>query len=174
MKIKTLIICGIVLTCTLMSCKIDNNKLINEVNIQKEKPKEIIIEEVDKTEEEKQLEYWSDVTGKEVTKVTEIDCSLTFYTDLSVENGGYANLTASGKELNSKTIANNYYNFDQEIYIEGYGLKVLQDRGGSGFDNWNAFDIHVPRIKGESTNEYYQRVKTLGRDYQKGYVLEYK
>ena len=141
-------------------------KYLSKENIKCEQVEEL-------SEEEKELEYWGEITGKEVIKVTKIECSLSFYTSLTEENGGYANLTASGKELNSMTIANNFYDFGQEIYIEGYGLKIIEDRGCSNFNNWSTFDVHIPRNYGETDEEYYKRTNNLGRNYTIGYVFEY-
>ena len=170
MRCKRLIV--FIIMTLIMVCKSNKIETLEDESIYI--PNENIQEEpVEKSKEEKELEYWSKITGKEVIKVTKIECSLSFYTSLTEENGGYANLTASGKELNDMTIANNLYDFGQQIYIEGYGLKEVQDRGCSSFNNLNTFDIYIPRNYGDTDEEYYKRVNEMGRDYTVGYVFEY-
>ncbi|MBC6695230.1 hypothetical protein H9L25_00360 [Terrisporobacter mayombei] len=131
-----------------------------------EKPKEI-------SKEEKELNYWSKVTGENVTKVTEIECKLSFYTSLARENAGYENLTASGSALYPGVIANNMYPFDTDIYIEGFGICQVKDRGGKGLSTYNNFDVYIPRNYGESDLDYYDRVNDMGIKTVKGYILEF-
>lgn len=132
-----------------------------------EKPKEI-------SKEEKELNYWSEVTGEEVSKVTEIECKLSFYTSLARENSGFENLTASGSSLYPGVIANNMYPFGTDIYIEGFGVCQVMDRGGKGLSTYNNFDVYIPRNYGENDLDYYNRVNDMGIKPVKGYILEFK
>ena len=122
----------------------------------------------------KSLDYWSKFTGQNVTKVTEIECKLSFYTSLARENAGYENLTASGSALYPGVIANNMYPFGTDIYIEGFDMCQVMDRGGKGLSTYNNFDVYIPRNYGESDLDYYNRVNDMGIKTVKGYILEFK
>ena len=117
--------------------------------------------------------YWTIRTGKKVRKVKKITCKIYHYTSLASENGGYAGYGSLGK-LNSKTIANNYYKLGTNIYIEGYGIKRVEDRGGKNLNSPNKLDVYVPRRKGESNKRYYRRVNNMGVKKKTCYVIYYK
>ena len=112
-----------------------------------------------------------EATGLNVIGFEKHIFELSFYSDLNCENG-YGNLTASGKTLSDGMIANNYLDFGTNVYIDGYGLKVVEDRGSYKYFNAvNKADVFVPRIQGESDSEYYKRVNMLGRKNVDGYIL---
>ena len=112
-----------------------------------------------------------EATGLNVIGFEKHTFELSFYSDLNCENG-YGNLTASGKTLSDGMIANNYLDFGTNVYIDGYGLKVVEDRGSYKYFNAvNKADVFVPRIQGESDSEYYKRVNMLGRKNVNGYIL---
>ena len=112
-----------------------------------------------------------EATGLNVIGFEKHTFELSFYSDLNCENG-YGNLTASGKTLSDGMIANNYLDFGTNVYIDGYGLKVVEDRGSYKYFNAvNKADVFVSRIEGESDSEYYKRVNMLGRKNVDGYIL---
>lgn len=88
--------------------------------------------------------------------------TLTFYTDLNCENG-FGPVTASGKRLTNGHIANNVLPIGTKVYIDGYGMKTVEDRGGSHFNSSSNVDVFVPRRSGESDSAYYKRVNSMGR-----------
>ena len=88
--------------------------------------------------------------------------TLTFYTDLNCENG-FGPITASGKRLTSGHIANNVLPIGTKVYIDGYGMKTVEDRGGNHFNSASNVDVFVPRQAGESDSAYYRRVNNMGR-----------
>lgn len=107
-----------------------------------------------------------------VEYLTPMEFEVTFYSDLNCENG-YGNLTATGDVLASGMVANNYFDFGTQLYIEGLGLKTVKDRGSKKhFSNKNRIDVFVPRNYGESDDEYYTRVNNMGRVIMQGYILE--
>ncbi|MGL5380400.1 MAG: 3D domain-containing protein, partial [Clostridium sp.] len=98
---------------------------------------------------------------------------ISYYSDLAIENSKYGNITATGKVLEDGMIANNHLDFGTNVYIEGEGLKVVEDRGSNKyFSKITACDVLVPRNPGESSSDYYKRVNNKGRKQLKGYVLE--
>lgn len=128
-----------------------------------------------KTKEQERREYWSNVLGRKVAKVTKIKAKISFYTSLACENGGYAGITASGKRLREGMVANNYYSFGTNIYFKGYGLKEVQDRGAkSVFNNYTSFDVFVPRNYGESDSQYFKRVNNMGVKTVTAYVFKFE
>ena len=118
------------------------------------------------------LEYWSKITGKKVVGVKEIYARLSFYTSLDCENG-FGAITSTGARLRDGIIANNMYPIGTNIHFKGYGHYQVLDRGGSGFNNYNSFDVFVPRNYGESDSQYYNRVNNLGIKQVKGYILDF-
>ncbi len=100
---------------------------------------------------------------------------LTFYTSLPVENGGYTSMACGGKIANVKEIiyvANNVYPCGTQIYLEGYGVMTVKDRGGKSFDSKTRLDVLIPRNQGESDNNYFKRVNNKGRQKAKGYIVK--
>lgn len=95
--------------------------------------------------------------------------TLTFYTNLPSENGGYT-ITATGKTLRSGMVASNYYSMGKNIYLTGYGTMTVEDRGGASFNSSSRLDVFIPRRSGESNSTYLKRVNNLGVRTVKGYV----
>ena len=106
----------------------------------------------------------------------EIKCELTFYTYLPQCCGKGDGITASGKTVNSYTVAvprkvnstNPVFPFGTKIYIEGYGDKIVQDTGNPKYlkiksDGTYILDVFIPRNSGESDNQYLTRVNNMGR-----------
>lgn len=95
--------------------------------------------------------------------------TLSFYTDLPSENGGYT-VTATGEKLRSGMVASNYYAIGTNIYLSGWGSYTVKDRGGSNFNSSNRLDVFIPRKSGESNGTYLNRVNKMGLKTVKGYV----
>lgn len=111
-------------------------------------------------------------TGIKIKELQAITCNITYYSSLACENGKYGLKTASGIMMNGKTVANNFLSFGTDLYINGYGHKVVHDRGSSKhFNTVNRFDVYVPRNSGESDSVYYKRVNNMGRKTVTGYIL---
>ena len=111
------------------------------------------------------------ITGIDLIGYSKVTFEVSFYSDLNCENG-FGNITATGKTLEDGMIANNFLEFGTKIYIEGLGLKTVEDRGSKKYFNAiNKIDVFVPRINGESDSEYYKRVNSLGRKNIDGYIL---
>lgn len=123
-------------------------------------------------QEIKKLRDIRDTYGLKSTDNIKLTFELSFYTDLNCENG-YGNLTASGKILADGMIANNFLPFGTKIYIEGYGMKTVEDRGSKKyFNSVNKIDVLVPRLSGENDYEYYKRVNAMGRKHVVGYIFK--
>lgn len=102
-------------------------------------------------------------------EVEEIDFIISFYTNTKDENGGYT-VTCTGQPLRYGIVASNVYPLGTKIYLEGYGLFTVADRGGSHFDNYNRLDVLIPKEGDESVNQYRRRVNNMGKPHVKGYV----
>lgn len=102
-------------------------------------------------------------------EVEEIDFIISFYTNTKDENGGYT-VTCTGQPLRYGIVASNVYPLGTKIYLEGYGLFTVADRGGSHFDNYNRLDVLIPKEGDESVNQYRKRVNNMGKPHVKGYV----
>lgn len=104
-----------------------------------------------------------------------ITFSLTFYSSLPIENGGYADMACGGKIADVKKViyvANNVYPCGTKIYLEGYGVMTVQDRGGKGFNSKTRLDVLIPRNAGESDKDYFKRVNDKGRPSVRGYIIK--
>ena len=95
--------------------------------------------------------------------------TLTFYTNLPSENGGYT-ITATGKSLRFGMVASNYYSMGKKIYLTDYGTMTVEDRGGANFNSSSRLDVFIPRKSGESNSSYLNRVNNMGIKTVKGYV----
>ena len=119
-----------------------------------------------KRKQKKQKEISSrGLTGE----VEEIDFIISFYTNTKDENGGYT-VTCTGQPLRYGIVASNVYPLGTKIYLEGYGLFTVADRGGSHFDNYNRLDVLIPKEGDENVNQYRKRVNNMGKPHVKGYV----
>lgn len=102
-----------------------------------------------------------------------INIIATFYTGSPDENGGYANITASGKILSRGMCASNNFDFGTKIEVEGLeeiGITNLevQDTGNPKYikkidENTYRLDVYVPDKK---------TAKKLGVKQIKGYVIK--
>ncbi|PKK40705.1 hypothetical protein ABB02_00038 [Clostridiaceae bacterium JG1575] len=95
--------------------------------------------------------------------------TLSFYTDLPEENGGWS-ITATGERLRYGMVASNYYAIGTTIHLEGWGDFVVKDRGGSNFNNSYRLDVFIPRRSGESSSAYLRRVNNMGMPRVRGSV----
>ena len=95
--------------------------------------------------------------------------TLSFYTNLPSENGGYT-ITATGESLRYGMVASNYYSLGKKIYLSGWGTFTVKDRGGSNFYSSTRLDVFIPRRSGESNSTYLARVNNMGLKKVKGYV----
>ncbi|WP_057232392.1 3D domain-containing protein [Clostridium perfringens] len=102
-------------------------------------------------------------------EVEEIDFIISFYTNTKDENGGYT-VTCTGQPLQYGIVASNVYPLGTKIYLEGYGLFTVADRGGSHFDNYNRLDVLIPKEGDESVSQYRRRVNNMGKPHVKGYI----
>lgn len=98
---------------------------------------------------------------------------VSFYTALPEENGGYEQL-ANGQSIHTATnvVASNYYPLGTKIYLEGWGVMTVADRGGPHFNSSDRLDILVPRRNGESKQDYKARAMKLGRQTISGYIVK--
>ncbi|MCW1949737.1 MAG: hypothetical protein KIH89_004860, partial [Candidatus Shapirobacteria bacterium] len=104
-----------------------------------------------------------------------INFSLTFYSSLPIENGGYTTMACGGKITDVKKViyvANNVYPCGTKIYLEGYGIMTVKDRGGKSFDSKTRLDVLIPRNSGESDKAYFRRVNNMGRPTVRGYLVK--
>lgn len=103
----------------------------------------------------------------------ELIFKLSFYSDLPEENGGYSQL-ANGESIYSaqNAVASNYYKIGTKIYLEGWGIMTVKDRGGSAFNSSNRLDVLIHRKDGESNSAYRARISTLGRQTTSGYIVK--
>lgn len=98
--------------------------------------------------------------------------TLSFYTDLNCENG-FGPITATGKRLTNGQIANNQLPFGTKVYIDGHGMKTVEDRGSKRYFNTvTKVDVFVPRNAGESDSAYWRRVNNMGKIKAKAIVFE--
>ena len=102
---------------------------------------------------------------------------LTYYGLLSSECGNTKGITASGKRISRGMIASPpQLKFGTKIMIEGNEY-VVEDRGSSKYIKVNndgsiRLDVYLPKIDGESDNEYYKRIQSKGVRKVKGYIIK--
>lgn len=109
--------------------------------------------------------------GARISQYEYAEFTLTYYTNLPSENGGYTK-TCEGKPLEYLMVASNYYPLGTKIYLEGVGTVVVSDRGGKHFNNSNRLDVFIPRNSGESSRQYLKRVNNMGKKTVRGYILK--
>jgi DNA repair exonuclease SbcCD ATPase subunit len=95
--------------------------------------------------------------------------TLTFYSTLPQENGGYTT-TCNGEIPRHGMVASNYYPQGTKIKINGK-IFIVADRGGKSFNKPNRLDVVVERKPGESDKQYLKRVEHLGKIKVTGYIL---
>lgn len=103
----------------------------------------------------------------------ELDITLTFYTSLPEENGGFNGINCSGEKLTAGTVANNVLPLGTEIYTKEFGTLTVSDRGGDNFNTISRLDVYIPREDGESDQDYFRRVNNMGRVKVKGYIVRH-
>ena len=102
---------------------------------------------------------------------------LTYYGLLTSECGNTKGITASGKRISRGMIASPpQLKFGTKIMIEGNEY-VVEDRGSSKYIKVNndgsiRLDVYLPKIDGESDNEYYKRIQSKGVRKVKGYIIK--
>jgi hypothetical protein len=163
-----------------------NPQTMIEVKLQEKRKQEEmdnkIQEQIDKIAEYKRSdEYklreetrsWRLPRGISIDQLQPIMMEISYYSDLAIENSKYGNVTATGKTLQNGMIANNYLDFGTNVYIEGEGMKVVEDRGSDKyFSTVAACDVFVPRVSGENNAEYFNRVNAKGRHYKQAYIIK--
>lgn len=116
---------------------------------------------------------WRLPLGITVDQLQPITMEISYYSDLAIENSKYGNITATGKVLKDGMIANNHLDFGTNVYIEGEGMKVVEDRGNDKyFSTITSCDVFVPRKPGENNAEYFSRVNAKGRHYKQSYIIK--
>ena len=98
---------------------------------------------------------------------------LSFYTSLPNENSNDGTGTDDrGKPLVSGDVADNYLSYGTQIHLDGIGIVTARDVGSPVyFKNKYTLDVFVPREDGESNQQYYDRVNSMGRRVVKGYII---
>lgn len=103
---------------------------------------------------------------------TGINLTLTFYSSLPEENGGFDGINCLGEKLIPGTVANNVLPLGTKIHTDEFGILTVADKGGSNFDTIHRLDVFVPRISGESDITYIQRVNDMGVVKVKGSIIK--
>lgn len=142
--------------------KIESEYTSKQKLTKKIKPKKKVVK---KSKKEKELEYWSKVTGKKVIKATKITAKLSFYSPDPSENGGHIGIDCQGNKLKYGTVANNYYPLGTKIYIKDFGLMSVEDKGGKHFNSWNNFDVFI--------NGNMDYVNSLGLKNKTAWILKF-
>lgn len=120
-------------------------------------------------EELKERKKQEEVSSRGLSgEVREVDFIISFYSSDPSENGGYT-VTCTGQPFQYGIVASNVYPLGTKIYLEGYGLFTVADRGGDHFNNYNRLDVLIPP-KYEGEPNYKQRVNNMGKPHVKGYV----
>ncbi|BCZ47805.1 hypothetical protein psyc5s11_38720 [Clostridium gelidum] len=97
---------------------------------------------------------------------------LTFYTSLESENSSAGAVTCQNKPLSPGGVANNVIPQNTKIYLESYGLVIVNDKGSDkyfGVDN--RLDVFIAREPGESDTQYSHRVNSYGVQKVQGYIV---
>ena len=156
--------------------KKENDRLVFTDNLKKNMTKEV--EKLRKqlqSEEFKEKLYIKRIKTKYGIKSNNYKVytmTLSFYTDLNCENG-FGPITATGKRLTSGQIANNQLPFGTKVYIDGHGMKTVEDRGSTRYFNTvTKVDVFIPRNAGESDSAYWRRVNNMGKVKAKAIVFE--
>jgi 3D (Asp-Asp-Asp) domain-containing protein len=96
---------------------------------------------------------------------------LTFYSGLACENSKYGAVNHKGVKLFDGVVANNVLPYKTKIKLDGWGMVEVLDVGGNDFDSSKRLDVYVPRNKGESDGDYYNRVQKMGVVKVKGKII---
>ena len=98
---------------------------------------------------------------------------LTFYTSLESENSSAGAVTCQNKPLSRGGVANNIIPQNTELYLEGYGKVIVNDKGSNKhFNVDNRLDVFIEREPGENDRQYAHRVNSYGVQKVNGYILK--
>lgn len=149
------------------------NKTFNSANLEKlqKSPTSSSTTNTDKVDSNKDLNKKSLSRGGSNIN-NEVEITLTFYTSLAEENGGFSGINCSGKKLTPGTVANNVLPLGTKIYTKEFGTLTVADRGGNNFDTIHRLDVYIPREEGESDKDYLTRVNDMGKVKVKGYITK--
>lgn len=113
-----------------------------------------------------------------VNSMDEVLFTLSFYTTLAKENGGYT-VTNKGRPLKGleDAVASNVYPTNTKIYLEKFGEVTVLDTGGKDFNRSDRLDVLIQRDKKEngqleSDYEYERRVNKMGYVKVTGWVMK--
>jgi 3D (Asp-Asp-Asp) domain-containing protein len=104
--------------------------------------------------------------------INEIDITLTFYTSLPEENGGFKEINCTGEKLLPGMVANNVLPLGTKIFTNEFGTLTVADRGGNNFNTMHRLDVYIPRNPGENDYDYIKRVNDMGKMTIKGFIVE--
>ena len=160
---------------TMIETKLEEKRKQEEFENKVTKQKEEIAKHIgsDEYKLREETRSWRLPRGISIDQLQPIMMEISYYSDLAIENSKYGNITATGKTLQNGMIANNHLDFGTNVYIEGEGMKVVEDRGSERyFSTVAACDVFVPRIPGENNTEYFNRVNAKGRHYKQAYIIK--
>ena len=160
---------------TMIEVKLEEIRKQEEMDNKVKKQKEEIAKYIgsDEYKLREETRSWRLPRGISIDLLQPIMMEISYYSDLAIENSKYGNITATGKTLQNGMIANNYLDFGTNVYIEGEGMKVVEDRGSlKYFSTVAACDVFVPRMPGENNTEYFNRVNAKGRHYKQAYIIK--
>ena len=159
----------------MIETKLEEKRKQEEFNSKIQKQKEELVEYIgsDEYKLREETRSWRLPRGISIDQLQPIMMEISYYSDLAIENSKYGNITATGKTLQNGMIANNHLVFGTNVYIEGEGMKVVEDRGSDKyFSTVAACDVFVPRVPGENNTEYFNRVNAKGRHYKQAYIIK--
>ena len=159
----------------MIETKLEEKRQQEEFNSKIQKQKEELVEYIgsDEYKLREETRSWRLPRGISIDQLQPIMMEISYYSDLAIENSKYGNITATGKTLQNGMIANNHLDFGTNVYIEGEGMKVVEDRGSDKyFSTVAACDVFVPRVPGENNTEYFNRVNAKGRHYKQAYIIK--
>ena len=116
---------------TMIEVKLEEIRKQEEMDNKVKKQKEEIAKYIgsDEYKLREETRSWRLPRGISIDQLQPIMMEISYYSDLAIENSKYGNITATGKTLQNGMIANNYLDFGTNVYIEGEGMKVVEDRG---------------------------------------------
>ena len=159
----------------MIETKLEEKRKQEEFDNKVKRQKEELVEYIgsDKYKLREETRSWRLPRGISKDQLHPIMMEISYYSDLAIENSKYGNITATGKTLQNGMIANNHLDFGTNVYIEGEGMKVVEDRGSERyFSTVAACDVFVPRVPGENNTEYFNRVNAKGRHYKQAYIIK--
>lgn len=160
---------------TMIEVKLQEKRKQEEMDNKIQEQKEELVEYIgsDEYKLREETRSWRLPRGISIDQLQPIMMEISYYSDLAIENSKYGNITATGKTLQNGMIANNHLDFGTNVYIEGEGMKVVEDRGSDKyFSTVAACDVFVPRVSGENNTEYFNRVNAKGRHYKQAYIIK--